>query len=83
MYKTSWKVDEADGYEIYKIDKCFERLENASDCNSLLKKHLTPKLKEKLKHKKTKLGGTLIHIINSGLIINPIEKHCHLAILTY
>jgi len=39
---------------------------NKSDSQSLLKKHLTPALYEKLKDKKTKLGGTLAHCINSG-----------------
>uniref|UniRef100_A0A8W8JKH7 Phosphagen kinase N-terminal domain-containing protein n=1 Tax=Magallana gigas TaxID=29159 RepID=A0A8W8JKH7_MAGGI len=38
--------------------------ENAS--KSLLKKHLTPDRYEKLKNRKTKLGGTLADCIRSG-----------------
>jgi creatine kinase len=39
-----------------------------SDSQSLLKKCLTPDVYNKLKDKKTKLGGTLAHCINSGCI---------------
>ena len=36
------------------------------ESKSLLKKHLTPEVYEKLKDKKTKLNGTLAHCINYG-----------------
>lgn len=38
------------------------------DSKSLLKKHLTKEVYEKLKDKKTKFGGTLADCIRSGKI---------------
>merc|ERR1712150_336209 len=39
---------------------------NKGESHSLLKKHLTPELFEKLKSRKTKLGGTIYDCIRSG-----------------
>ncbi|XP_064598500.1 taurocyamine kinase-like [Liolophura sinensis] len=44
----------------------WEKLESAKDSKSLLKKHCTKKVYEKLKDKKTKFGGTLAECIRSG-----------------
>ena len=54
------------------LPELWKRLKNASSdtCKSLLKKHLTPKLYEQLKDKKTKLGGTLADCIRSGKSID-------------
>ena len=47
------------------LDELWTALDK-SDSQSLLKKCLTPDVYNKLKNKKTKLGGTLAHCINSG-----------------
>jgi creatine kinase/arginine kinase len=59
--------DEADGVTIKRINDAFKTLQEHPECNSLLKKHLTAEVVEKLKYKKTKLGGTLYDVIRSGL----------------
>ncbi|KAH8611218.1 ATP guanido phosphotransferase N terminal domain [Trypanosoma vivax] len=52
---------------IAKLDAAFSKLQNASDCNSLLKKHLTKNVFEEIKGRKTKLGATLLDVIQSGV----------------
>lgn len=55
---------------------------NGGESSSLLKKHLKPELYEKLKDKKTKLGGTIADCIRSGRHQQPVieilssEKLC-------
>ncbi|XP_046345804.2 taurocyamine kinase-like [Haliotis rufescens] len=44
----------------------FTKLSEAENCNSLLKKHLTKEVYDKIKEKKTSLGGTLADCIRSG-----------------
>ena len=39
----------------------------AKDCKSLLKKHLNKEVVDQLKNKKTKLGATLLDVIQSGV----------------
>ena len=41
---------------------------NAAKSASLMKKNLTPALQDKLKGRKTKLGGTLGDCIRSGVV---------------
>ncbi|XP_050390412.1 taurocyamine kinase [Patella vulgata] len=48
------------------LETMFKRLSEAEDCKSLLKKHLSKEIFEKLKEKKTTLGGTLADCIRSG-----------------
>merc|ERR1719495_1245393 len=50
-----------------KLEAGFKKLEGAKDCKSLLKKYLTRDVFDKLKHKKTKLGATLLDVIQSGV----------------
>ncbi|CAG0883039.1 unnamed protein product [Cyprideis torosa] len=52
-----------------KLEAGFQKLE-ASDSKSLLKKHLTREIFDRLKDRKTKLGATLLDVIQSG-IENP------------
>lgn len=52
------------------MKKLTEELQNNPDCNSMLKKFLTKKLLNKLEKKRTKMGSTLMDVIQSGLI-NP------------
>uniref|UniRef100_A0A7E4VHT1 arginine kinase n=1 Tax=Panagrellus redivivus TaxID=6233 RepID=A0A7E4VHT1_PANRE len=52
---------------IKKIEEGYAKLQAAKDCNSLLKKHLTKKVVDELKGKKTKLGATLLDVIQSGV----------------
>jgi len=52
-----------------KIDAAFAKLQ-ATESKSLLKKYLTPAIFEKIKDRKTKLGATLIDVIQSG-VENP------------
>ncbi|CBH14250.1 arginine kinase [Trypanosoma brucei gambiense DAL972] len=49
------------------LEKAFAKLQAAKDCHSLLKKHLTSDVFKKLKDKKTKLGATLLDVIQSGV----------------
>jgi protein-arginine kinase len=67
MYYTYYQIPEANALVIKKIEDDFKKLEAAKDCNSLLKKHLTRKVLDELKSKKTKLGGTLYDVIHSGV----------------
>lgn len=39
----------------------------SSECHSLLKKYLTQQVVEQCKNKKTKLGATLLDVIQSGI----------------
>ncbi|KAI3413916.1 hypothetical protein GPALN_011390 [Globodera pallida] len=59
--------DETDGYTVKRIEDAYKSLQDAKDCNSLLKKHFTAEVKDKLKFKKTKLGATLYDVIRSGV----------------
>lgn len=47
----------------------FTKLQNATneECHSLLKKHLTREIFDKLKNLKTPLGATLLDVIQSGV----------------
>ncbi|ESO89157.1 hypothetical protein LOTGIDRAFT_183151 [Lottia gigantea] len=49
------------------METMFEKLSKAEDCKSLLKKHLSKEVFDKLKDKKTTLGGTLADCIRSGV----------------
>ncbi|KAF7633203.1 Arginine kinase [Meloidogyne graminicola] len=60
-------VNEADGYTVKKIEEAYRKLQQSEECHSLLKKHFTESVKDKLKYKKTKLGGTLYDVIRSGV----------------
>ncbi|KAK3098709.1 hypothetical protein FSP39_022290 [Pinctada imbricata] len=46
----------------------WKKLHEATDCSSLLKKYLTPECYDKLKDRKTSLGGTLADCIQSGCL---------------
>ncbi|XP_076350089.1 arginine kinase-like isoform X4 [Tachypleus tridentatus] len=50
-----------------KLEAGFQKLQEASDCKSLVKKYLTKDVFEKLKNKKTKMGATLLDVIQSGV----------------
>ncbi|KAJ1365921.1 hypothetical protein KIN20_026400 [Parelaphostrongylus tenuis] len=52
---------------VKKIEDGFAKLQEAADCKSLLKKHLTKAVLDKLKNKKTRLGATLLDVIQSGV----------------
>jgi protein-arginine kinase len=51
---------------VQKIEAGFQKLQ-ASDSKSLLKKHFTKEVLEQTKNKKTKLGATLLDVIQSGV----------------
>uniref|UniRef100_A0A915EM86 arginine kinase n=1 Tax=Ditylenchus dipsaci TaxID=166011 RepID=A0A915EM86_9BILA len=57
----------ADETTIKKIEEGFSKLQVSADCKSLLKKHLTKEVKDKLKNRKTSLGATLFNVISSGV----------------
>ncbi|KAI9803204.1 MAG: hypothetical protein M1825_001995 [Sarcosagium campestre] len=57
----------ADATVLEKLDAGFTKLQNASECKSLLKKHLTRDVFDALKTKKTSLGATLLDVIQSGV----------------
>ncbi|CAJ0935337.1 unnamed protein product, partial [Mesorhabditis belari] len=56
-----------DAEVIAKIDDGYNKLQAASDCHSLLKKHLTRDVVDSLKDRKTKLGANLLDVIQSGV----------------
>jgi creatine kinase len=49
------------------LEAGFQKLQNAKDCHSLLKKYLTPEVFDNLKTRKTQLGATLLDVIQSGV----------------
>jgi protein-arginine kinase len=57
----------ADSETVKKIEESYQILKDAPNCHSLLKKYLTHDVVEKLKHRKTKLGATLLDVIQSGV----------------
>ena len=57
----------ADADTIKKIDEGYAKLQAAADCKSLLKKYLTKPVVDELKGKKSKLGATLLDVIQSGV----------------
>lgn len=52
---------------IAKIEAGYTKLQGASDCKSLLKKYLTKDVVDKCKGLRTKLGATLLDVIQSGV----------------
>lgn len=66
MIKVNLQEDEADVFTVKKIEDAYKTLQEHPECNSLLKKHLTKEVVDKLKYKKTKLGATLYDVIRSG-----------------
>jgi len=60
------------------LEELWKKLKD-SDSKSLLKKHLTQERYEKLKDKKTKIGGTLADCIQSGeplIILSWLPPRC-------
>ena len=71
LLMNSWLYYVFTGFRMAKpIDELWEKL-SKSDSTSLLKQYLTPDVYAKLKDKKTSLGGTLAHCINSGKYTLP------------
>jgi len=56
----------ADAAVLEKLEAGFKKLQGATDCKSLLKKYLTRDVLDQLKDKKTKLGATLLDVVQSG-----------------
>lgn len=50
-----------------KLEAGFKKLQEASDCKSLLKKHLTKEIFDACKTRKTAMGATLLDVIQSGM----------------
>jgi len=50
-----------------KLEAGFAKLQGASDCKSLLKKHLTKPIFDATKNLKTGMGATLLDVIQSGV----------------
>jgi protein-arginine kinase len=57
----------ADPDTIKKIEEGYKTLQAAPNCHSLLKKYLTQDVLNQLKGRKTKLGATLLDVIQSGV----------------
>lgn len=62
------QINETDGFTVKKIDDAYKKLQDHPECKSLLKKHFTENVKDKLKYKKTKLGASLYDVISSGIL---------------
>jgi protein-arginine kinase len=57
----------ADADTIKKCEEMYKTLQPATDCKSLLKKHFTEATLNACKGRKTKLGATLVDVIQSGV----------------
>ncbi|KAH9500175.1 hypothetical protein Btru_077394 [Bulinus truncatus] len=57
---------------VTEAEELYQKLTSASECRSLLRKHLTQAVFDKIKSRKTSLGGTLAHCIRSG---HYLERH--------
>lgn len=57
-------VDQA---TLEKLEAGFRKLQDAKGCKSLLKKHLTREVFDKLKNRQTAMGATLLDVIQSGM----------------
>lgn len=55
-----------DAAVIEKLEAGWQRLQDAADCKSLLKKYLSREVFDKLKDKKTAFGSTLLDVVQSG-----------------
>lgn len=53
-----------------KLEAGFQKLQEATNCKSLLKKHLTREIFDKIKDLKTSFGSTLLDVIQSGKFLN-------------
>lgn len=56
----------ADQATLDKLEAGFKKLQEAGDCKSLLKKHLTKEVFDACKTRKTAMGATLLDVIQSG-----------------
>ncbi len=70
-------MEGVDDNTITKLESAFEKLQN-SDSQSLLRKHLTRDLFDKLKVKKTSYGSTLLDCIQSGTPCDHFQDHLSL-----
>ncbi|XP_076307471.1 arginine kinase-like [Tachypleus tridentatus] len=50
-----------------KLEAGFKKLQEASDCKSLLKKHLSKEIFDNIKNRKTSMGASLLDVIQSGI----------------
>lgn len=55
-----------DAATLQKLEAGFQKLQNAKDCHSLLKKYLTKDVFDQLKGKQTGMGATLLDVVQSG-----------------
>ena len=55
-----------DAATLEKLEAGFKKLQEAGDCKSLLKKHLTKEIFDACKNRKTAMGATLLDVIQSG-----------------
>jgi len=56
-----------DAATIEKLEAGWQKLQDATDCHSLLKKYLSRDVLDKLKNLKTGLGSTLLDVVQSGM----------------
>ena len=55
-----------DAATVEKLEAGWQKLQDATDCHSLLKKYLSRDVLDKLKNLKTGLGSTLLDVVQSG-----------------
>ncbi|RWS24115.1 arginine kinase-like protein, partial [Leptotrombidium deliense] len=56
-----------DAQTLEKLENGFKRLQESSECHSLLKKYLTEEVFDALKTRQTSMGATLLDVIQSGI----------------
>ncbi|VDP10675.1 unnamed protein product, partial [Soboliphyme baturini] len=67
IYKNYVNIPYATRDTQRRCEEGFKVLQQSTQCNSLLKKYLTEGLLNELKSQGTKTGGTLLHVIRSGV----------------
>jgi hypothetical protein len=78
---TYFQIAEADGHTVKRIEEAYQKLQESEACNSLLKKHFTEKIKDKIKFKKSRLGASLLDVIRSGCQIRSLNLKVNNCIL--
>lgn len=57
-----------------KLEAAYKKLQDSPECHSLLKKYLTRQVLDEIKDRKTKMGATLMDVIQSG--VENLDSGC-------
>ncbi|KFD68046.1 hypothetical protein M514_03382 [Trichuris suis] len=68
LYRNMFNIQTVPFDVRYRCEEAFFTISNASNCSSLVKKYLTKQMLDKLKARKTRMGGSLLDVIQSGVV---------------